>query len=111
MNDQVRRKKVRLGELLLEQKVISQEQLTAALAEQKRSGRKLGRVLTDMGFVREETLHEVLAKHLQIPFVDVRQLTLDANVVRLKPMRAGSARWSCNRIAAASWSACPIRQT
>ena len=85
MNDQVRRKKVRLGELLLEQKVISQEQLTSALAEQKRSGRKLGRVLTDLGFVREETLHEVLAKHLQIPFVDVRQLTLDANIVRLLP--------------------------
>jgi MSHA biogenesis protein MshE len=85
VNDQVRRKKVRLGELLLEQKVISQDQLTAALAEQKRSGRKLGRVLTDLGFVREETLHEVLAKHLQIPFVDVRQLTLDANVVRLLP--------------------------
>jgi MSHA biogenesis protein MshE len=85
MNEQVRRKKVRLGELLLEQKVISQEQLTAALAEQKRSGRKLGRVLTDLGYVREETLHEVLAKHLQIPFVDVRQLTLDTNIVRLLP--------------------------
>ena len=85
MNEQVRRKKVRLGELLLEQKVISQEQLTAALAEQKRSGRKLGRVLTDLGYVREETLHEVLAKHLQIPFVDVRQLTLDPNTVRLLP--------------------------
>src|SRR6185436_17424241 len=85
MNDQVRRKKVRLGELLLEQKVISQEQLNSALAEQKRSGRKLGRVLTDLGLVREETLHEVLAKHLQIPYVDVRQLTLDPNVVRLLP--------------------------
>ena len=85
MNDQVRRKKVRLGELLLEHKVITQEQLGNALAEQKRSGRKLGRVLTDLGFVREETLHEVLAKHLQIPYVDVRQLTLDPNVVRLLP--------------------------
>jgi MSHA biogenesis protein MshE len=85
MNEQVRRKKVRLGELLLEQKVITQEQLTGALAEQKRSGRKLGRVLTDLGFVREETLHEVLARHLQIPYVDVRQLTLDANIVRLLP--------------------------
>ena len=84
-SEQIRRKKVRLGELLLDQKVISQEQLSGALAEQKRSGRKLGRVLTDLGFVREETLHEVLAKHLQIPYVDVRQLTLDPNVVRLLP--------------------------
>jgi MSHA biogenesis protein MshE len=85
VSDQIRRKKVRLGELLLEHKVISREQLDKALAEQKRSGRKLGRVLTDLAFVREETLHEVLAQHLQIPFVDVRQMTLDANVVRLLP--------------------------
>jgi MSHA biogenesis protein MshE len=81
----MRRKKVRLGELLLEHKVISREQLDTALAEQKRSGRKLGRVLTDLGIVREEKLHEVLAQHLQIPFVDVRQMTLDPNVVRLLP--------------------------
>jgi MSHA biogenesis protein MshE len=81
----MRRRKVRLGELLLEHKVISREQLDTALAEQKRSGRKLGRVLTDLGIVREEKLHEVLAQHLQIPFVDVRQMTLDPNVVRLLP--------------------------
>jgi MSHA biogenesis protein MshE len=85
VSDQIRRKKVRLGELLLEHKVISREQLDKALAEQKRTGRKLGRVLTDLNFVREETLHEVLAQHLQIPFVDVRQMTLDPNVVRLLP--------------------------
>jgi len=72
-----RRKKVKLGELLLEQKLLTQEQLQAALDEQKRSGRKLGRVLTDLGLVREEKLHELLAANLQIPFIDVRQLTLD----------------------------------
>ena len=52
-----RRKKVRLGELLVEQKLLTPEQLQSALEEQKRSGRKLGRVLTDMGLVREEKLH------------------------------------------------------
>jgi MSHA biogenesis protein MshE len=80
-----RRKKVRLGELLLEHRIISEEQLKTALAEQKRSGRKLGRVFTDLGFVREEKLHEVLAQHLQIPFIDVRQLQLDPATVRLLP--------------------------
>ncbi len=79
------RKKVRLGELLVEQKVITDAQLAQALAEQKRSGRKLGRVLTDLDMVREEKLNEVLAQSLQIPFIDVRQLTLDQNVVRLLP--------------------------
>jgi MSHA biogenesis protein MshE len=85
MSDLKPRKKVRLGELLLDQKVINEEQLQQALAEQKRSGRKLGRVLTDLNLVREEKLNEVLAQSLQIPFVDVRQLTLDHKVVRLLP--------------------------
>ena len=85
MSEVLRKKKVRLGELLIENKVISEEQLKTALTEQKRSGRKLGRVLTDLGIVREEQLHDLLAKHLQIQFVDVRQLTLDPAVVRLLP--------------------------
>jgi len=85
MSEPARRKKVRLGELLVEQKIITEAQLTSALAEQKRTGRKLGRVLTDLGLVDETRLHEVLAQHLQIPFVDVRQLTLDAGIVRLLP--------------------------
>lgn len=85
MSEAVRRKKVRIGELLLENKLITAEQLNAALAEQKRTGRRLGRTLTDMGFVREEVLQELLAKHLQINFVDVRQLTLDPTTVRLLP--------------------------
>ncbi|MBC7983571.1 MAG: MSHA biogenesis protein MshE, partial [Candidatus Obscuribacterales bacterium] len=85
MTETLRKKKVRLGELLIENKVISEEQLKTALTEQKRTGRKLGRVLTDLGLVREETLHDILAKHLNIQFVDVRQLNLDPAVVRLLP--------------------------
>ncbi len=81
----LRRKKVRLGQLLLDNKIITEEQLQTALVEQRRSGRKLGRVLTDLNIVREEKLHEVLAQHLQIPFIDVRQLTLDQQTVRLLP--------------------------
>jgi MSHA biogenesis protein MshE len=80
-----RRKKIRLGELLIEQKVINEEQLAKALAEQKRTGRKLGRVLTDLGIVEEQHLNDALARHLQIPFVDLRQLSLDQAVVRLLP--------------------------
>jgi MSHA biogenesis protein MshE len=79
------RKRIRLGELLVDQKLLTSEQLQSALDEQKRTGRKLGRVLTELNLVREETLHEVLAKHLQIPFIDVRQLTLDHQTVRLLP--------------------------
>jgi MSHA biogenesis protein MshE len=80
-----RRKKIRLGELLIEQKVINEEQLHKALAEQKRTGRKLGRVLTDLGIVEEQHLNDALARHLQIPFVDLRQLSIDQATVRLLP--------------------------
>jgi MSHA biogenesis protein MshE len=85
MSEHIRHKKVRLGELLLENKLISDEQLQAALAEQKRTGRKLGRVFTELGMVREDLLHEVLARHLQIPFVDLKQLSFEQATIQLLP--------------------------
>src|SRR5688572_2573587 len=80
-----RRKKIRLGELLIEQKVMNDEQLQKALAEQKHTGRKLGRVLTDLGIVQEQQLNDALARHLQIPFVDLGKMNLDQATVRLLP--------------------------
>ena len=85
MSDPPRRKRVRVGELLLEQKLINEHQLKTALAEQARSGRRLGRVLTDLGMVTEQAFHEALAKHLRIPFMDLRQVQLAPDAVRLLP--------------------------
>jgi MSHA biogenesis protein MshE len=79
------RRRIRLGELLVQQQAISEEQLSAALAEQKRTGRKLGRVLGDLGFMSESALHEFLAKHLQVPFVDLKQIRIDREAIRLLP--------------------------
>jgi MSHA biogenesis protein MshE len=79
------RKRVRLGELLLEKKLISEEQLQEALAEQRASGRKLGRVLIDIGAVSEQDLHRCLAEYLDIPYVDLAHMSLDPNVVRQLP--------------------------
>ncbi len=79
------KKRVKLGEMLLEQSAISPEQLEQALKEQKRTGRKLGRVLTDLGMLSEDDLHQALARHLQLPYVDLRQMTLDPAVVRQMP--------------------------
>ena len=77
------KRRIRLGEVLLEQGAITGEQLTSALAEQKRTGRKLGRVLADLGFVSEAALHDLLAKHLQVSFVDLKQARVDREVVKL----------------------------
>jgi MSHA biogenesis protein MshE len=79
------KRRIRLGEVLVQQKIISEEQLASALAEQRRSGRKLGRVLADLGLVSEASLHDFLSKHLQVPFVDLKQARVDRDVVKLLP--------------------------
>ena len=80
-----KKKRVRLGELLIEKKLISEEQLNEALAEQKKSGRKLGRVLTDIGAISEAELHQCLADFLEIPYVDLAHMSLDPKSVNLLP--------------------------
>ena len=79
------RKRVKLGELLREKKLISEEQLREALTEQRSSGRKLGRVLIDIGAVSEADLHRCLAEYLKIPYVDLGHMSLDPRIVRLLP--------------------------
>jgi len=48
-----RPEKIRLGEILIQQKLLTEDKLNAALEEQKRSGHKLGRVLINAGHVSE----------------------------------------------------------
>ena len=79
------RRRIKLGELLVQQQVISEKQLQQALVEQRRSGRKLGRVLADLGFVSESSLLDFLSRQLQVPFVDLKQIRLDREVVKLLP--------------------------
>jgi len=79
------KRRIRLGDVLLEHGTITAEQLATALTEQRRSGRKLGRVLGDLGFVSESTLHELLAKHLEVPFVDLKHARIDREAVKLLP--------------------------
>ncbi len=83
MTATMRRTKVRVGDLLVEKKLISEAQLHAALAEQKKTGRKLGRVLIDNGFVAEEAMLEVLAVQLGIPYVDLSTFELKPELVKV----------------------------
>ena len=80
-----RPEKVRIGNLLVQEKLISQEQLALALEQQKRSGRKLGRVLIENGFVTEEVISETLAKQLKIPYLNLRQYSINLSVARSLP--------------------------
>lgn len=80
-----RKQKIRIGDLLVQHKLISETQLASALAEQKKSGRKLGRVLVDMGFIKEDDLLKLLSTQLDIPFIDLKHFKFNADIVRLLP--------------------------
>ncbi|MRX11671.1 MSHA biogenesis protein MshE [Pseudoduganella sp. FT25W] len=80
-----RPEKVRLGEILVQQKLLSEEQLGLALADQKRSGRKLGRVFVENGYVTEEQIAGALARQLNIPYLNLKFFNINPEIVRLLP--------------------------
>src|SRR6185436_14804234 len=67
----------RLGDLLLSEQLISAEQLTAAVAEQRRSGQLLGATLVNMGFITEQDLLDRLQQQLGLKLVDLTQVVID----------------------------------
>ena len=78
-----RPEKIRLGDLLVKEGLISSAVLESALTEQKRSGRRLGRVLIDSQLVTEEAIARALANQLQVGYVDLKSAPVDANALRL----------------------------
>ena len=78
-----RLRRLRLGELLVGQNVLSEEGVARALEAQKRSGRKLGRVMVELGLVSEETISQALARQFNIPFVDLLRCEIAASTVAL----------------------------
>ena len=75
-----RPEKVRLGEILVQQKLLTEEQLTAALSEQKKSGRRLGRLFIEKGYVTEAQIAEALAHQLNVPYVNLKYFNLKRDV-------------------------------
>jgi MSHA biogenesis protein MshE len=71
--------------LLVEQKVISSADLDIALATQKKSGRRLGRVIVESGMAGENDIAQALARQLSIPFVDLRKFSPDASLLQMLP--------------------------
>lgn len=79
------RLRMRLGDLLVHEGILSEKQIEQALKEQRSSGRKLGQTLIDLGFIKELQLLEFLAQQLNLPLIDLGERRLDANVARLLP--------------------------
>lgn len=80
-----RPEKIRLGEILVQQKLLSEEQLQFALKEQQRTGRKLGRVFVENGLVTEEEISGALARQLDIPYINLKFYNINPGLVRLLP--------------------------
>jgi len=88
------KKKIRLGDLLVEHGLISNDQLMQALAEQKSSGLKLGRLLVEKGYVKEEKVLELVSAQLEIPYINLRQYRYDNETIQLIPEML-SRRYRC----------------
>lgn len=80
-----KRQRIRLGDLLVEHKLISEGQLQAALEEQKKSGRKLGRVLIENGYIKEDVLLNLLSSQLNLPYVDLSVYQFQPQISQLIP--------------------------
>ncbi len=75
--------KIRLGDLLVRQELITEDQLKATLEQQRASGRKLGRILVDSGIVTEEQISGALARQLKIPYINLKQQSPNPALVNL----------------------------
>ncbi len=80
-----RPEKVRLGEILTQQGLLTEAQLQEALDAQRKSGRKLGRVFVEKGFVSEDQISTALARQLQVPYVNLKQFSIKPEVAARLP--------------------------
>lgn len=90
----------RLGDLLIDANLITEEQLADALKLQKGSNRRLGEVLIDEGIITEAEMIEALQMQLGIEFVDLSQIAIDPEMSRV-----------VSKNVARSYNVVPVRTT
>ncbi len=73
----------RLGEILIDDGVISKDQLEIALTEQKRDHRLLGKILVDMGFATESIMRSALGEALEQDIVDLSRVVPDPDAIKM----------------------------
>ena len=79
------RKKLRLGELLVQQGLITPDQLRIALTEQKVQQAPIGRLLVRLGFVTEAAIRDIMARTIGQESIDLSQVVADAEALKLVP--------------------------
>lgn len=73
----------RMGDMLVEERVITDEQLNYALKEQKKRKLKIGETLVDLGFIDELTIVKVLEKQLKVERIQLASIVIDPEILKL----------------------------
>jgi type IV pilus assembly protein PilB len=76
---------VRLGEILIKESLITQDQLQKALEFQRSNGGKLGSCLTKMGFITDDDITGVLSRQYGVPSINLKYYEIDPTVIKLIP--------------------------
>lgn len=84
-----------LGQLLVENDLLSDLNLRRALAQARASGRRLGEVLVEEGLVDERKLAQLVAEQEELDFIDLGKFDLDPEAVRLLPP---ALAWDCQAV-------------
>ncbi|MBL8541982.1 MAG: GspE/PulE family protein [Burkholderiales bacterium] len=79
------RKKLRIGELLVQSGLITPDQLRIALTEQKHNAVPLGRLLVRLGFVTEGAIRDIMARTIGQESIDLTKIVVDAEALKLVP--------------------------
>ena len=79
------RKKLRLGELMVQQGLITKDQLAIVLAEQRNSNVPIGRLLVRLGFVTETAIRDIMARTVGQESIDLAQVVADPEALSLVP--------------------------
>ncbi len=77
----------RLGEILVEEGVIGEEQLQAALQEQRRNGKMLGETLVEMGYASEDDVAGTVVAQFSIPYLPASKYSISGEMTQLFPPR------------------------
>ena len=75
----------RIGDMLIRENLVNDEQLEAALQEQAHTGEFLGEILIRLGYVKEEELLKILAQQFNTRFVDLENVRVNPQVIKLVP--------------------------
>ena len=78
--------------MLVDERLISREQLQGALIRQKESGQPLGKILMEMGLVEEKALVEAVSKQIGLPFIDLEGSRLDPTIASMVPIEFARER-------------------